>query len=137
MKNYTTLLKENSLKSTFQRINILEIIGRQGHSSVDEIYEEIIKLHPSISLATIYKNILLMVEKSVLVEVPISGKKPKYELAKEDHIHLVCTECGVVEDRPCHSNSSEFFKQLSLNDSFKINRREVNLYGTCQECLSS
>ena len=29
-----------------------------------------------------------MVEKSVLVEVPITGKKSKYELIKEDHIHL-------------------------------------------------
>jgi len=135
MKNYTELLKENSLKSTFQRINILNIIDEQGHSSIDDIYEEIIKLHPSISLATIYKNILLMVEKSVVVEVPIAGKKSKYELAKEDHIHLVCTECGLVEDKPCLTNSSELFKQLSLNDNFKLRRREVNLYGVCQECL--
>jgi Fur family ferric uptake transcriptional regulator/Fur family peroxide stress response transcriptional regulator len=135
MKNYTQLLKENSLKSTFQRINILDIIDKQGHSSVDEIYEKIIKLHPSISLATIYKNILLMVEKSVVVEVPIAGKKSKYELAKEDHIHLVCTECGLVEDKPCLANSSELFNKLSTNDNFKLKRREVNLYGVCKKCL--
>ena len=135
MKNYTQLLKENSLKSTFQRINILDIIDKQGHSSVDEIYEKIIKLHPSISLATIYKNILLMVEKSVVVEVPIAGKKSKYELAKEDHIHLVCTECGLVEDKPCLANSSELLNKLSTNDNFKLKRREVNLYGVCKKCL--
>ena len=134
MTDYVTLLKENDLKATFQRISILEVIDRNGHMSVEDIYEEVIKVHPSISLATIYKNIILMVERTVLVEVPITGKKPKYELSKADHIHLVCTECGEVEDKMCMETTDRVFHELSEKEHFRLNKRQVNLYGICEAC---
>ena len=134
MTNYVTLLNANDLKATFQRMSILEIIDKHGHMSVEGIYDEIIKVHPSISLATIYKNIILMVEKLVLVEVPIAGKKSKYELSKSDHIHLVCTECGEVEDKPCIAETNEVFQHLTESEHFKLNKRQVNLYGVCEAC---
>ena len=134
MTDYVTLLKENGLKATFQRMSILEVTDKHGHMSVEDIYEEVIKVHPSISLATIYKNIILMVEKMVLVEVPIAGKKPKYELSKSDHIHLVCTECGEVEDKPCIDETDKVFHDLTESEHFKLNKRQVNLYGVCEAC---
>ncbi len=134
MTHYATMLKESGLKSTFQRMNILSVIDKYGHMAVDDIYEEVIKVHPSLSLATVYKNILLMKEKGVLVEVPIMGKKPKYELAKEDHIHLICTECGNVEDKHCMDMTEKAFASLSDQEAFRLERRQVNLYGVCQKC---
>lgn len=134
MTDYVTLLKENDLKATFQRISILDVIDQHGHMSVEDIYDEVIKVHPAISLATIYKNIILMVEKTVLGEVPIAGKKPKYELSKSDHIHLVCTECGEVEDKPCIDATEKVFHDLTESEHFKLNKRQVNLYGVCEAC---
>ena len=134
MTDYATLLKESGLKATFQRMNILENIGVYGHMSIDAIYAEVIKTHPSLSLATVYKNIILMVEKSVLVEVPITGKKSKYELIKEDHIHLVCTECGEVEDKPQHSDADALFNSMTEQENFILNKQQINLYGVCIHC---
>ncbi len=134
MTNYAELLKENGLKATFQRMNILEVLEKNGHMSIDAIYNDITKIHPSLSLATIYKNIILMVEKGVVVEVPISGLKSKYELAKEDHIHLVCTECGDVEDKPCVKETDIVLSTLIKKESFILNKRQINLYGVCKEC---
>jgi Fur family peroxide stress response transcriptional regulator len=134
MTNYATLLQESGLKATFQRMNILESIEKHGHMSIDMIYEEVVKTHPSLSLATIYKNIILMVENGVLVEVPIEGKKSKYELAKNDHIHLVCTECGDVEDRPYNETANALFSSMSDEENFFISKQQINLYGVCSEC---
>ena len=134
MTDYAILLKENGLKATFQRMNILDVVEKNGHMSVEDIYDEVTKVHPSLSLATIYKNIILMMEKGVLVEVPIAGKKPKYELAKTDHIHLVCTECGDVEDKPCAEDTDKLFDELTEKEHFKLNMRQVNLYGVCASC---
>ena len=134
MTDYAILLKENGLKATFQRMNILEVIEKNGHMSVDGIYAEVSKVHPSLSLATIYKNIILMMEKGVLVEVPIAGKKSKYELSKMDHIHLVCTECGEVEDKPCAEATDKLFYELTDKEHFVLNKRQVNLYGVCSNC---
>ena len=75
-----------------------------------------------------------MTEKGVLVEVPIAGKKPKYELSKKDHIHLVCIECGEIEDKPCMDATDKVFSNLSSKEHFKLNKRQVNLYGVCSSC---
>ena len=134
MTDYVTLLNNSGLKATFQRMNILEKIEAYGHMSIDTIYAEVIKTHPSLSLATVYKNIILMVEKGVLVEVPITGKKSKYELLKEDHIHLVCTECGEVEDKPKHTIADELFTSITKKENFTISKQQINLYGVCSHC---
>ena len=137
MKDHVTLLKENDLKATFQRISILESIESHGHMPIDAIYEEVVKTHPSLSLATVYKNIILMVEKGVLVEVQITEKKPKYELVKDDHIHLVCTECGEVEDRPHNANADALFASMTKNENFSLSKQQINLYGVCSHCKES
>ena len=134
MRDYALLLKESGLKATYQRMNILERIEAHGHMSIDAIYDEVIKAHPSLSLATIYKNIILMVEKGVLVEVPISGNKSKYELCKEDHIHLVCTECGEVEDKPKDSFADNLFASITQKENFTLSKQQINLYGVCSHC---
>jgi len=134
MTDYATLLKESGLKATFQRMNMLENIARHGHMSNDEIYEEVVKSHPSLSLATVYKNIILMVDNGVLVEVPIEGKKSKYELIKDDHIHLVCTECGEVEDKPHNENADALFTSMTKKENFSLSKQQINLYGICASC---
>ena len=134
MRDYIGLLKDSGLKATFQRINILELIDKYGHISVEEIYEEIKKIHPSISLATIYKNIILMLNKNVLTEVPVVGKKSKYELFKDDHIHLICTKCGNVEDRASIDSADEILFNVTKEEHFKLAKQQINLYGTCNSC---
>ena len=136
MIDYAELLKKSGLKATFQRMNILDVLEKQGHMSIEDIYSEISKVHPSLSLATIYKNIILMVEKCVVVEVPIAGKKSKYELAKADHIHLVCTECGDVKDKSCLVETDKVLHTLTKNENFMLNKRQINLYGICTKCQS-
>ena len=134
MKDYAVLLKESGLKATFQRIQLLENVGKCGHMSVDAIYAEVIKTHPSLSLATVYKNIILMVENGLLTEVPINGKKSKYELSKEDHIHLICTECGDVEDKPYTTGIDISFSTMMKKEKFSFFKAQTNLYGLCIDC---
>ena len=134
MTDYATLLKESGLKATFQRMNMLDSIQKHGHMSIDTIYEEVVKAHPSLSLATVYKNIILMVENGVLVEVPIEGQKAKYEICKVNHIHLVCTECGEVEDRPHNVSADALFSSMTKEENFSLSKQQINLYGVCAHC---
>ncbi|ADV46286.1 Fur family transcriptional regulator [Nitratifractor salsuginis] len=134
MKNYAEILKEHGLKATFQRMTILAAIDRMGHANVDEIYEEVRQSHPTLSLATVYKNIVTMVEQGVLVEVPIVGKKSKYELKKKEHLHLICTECGSVRDQALDEILSEDTDKVAWDSSFELKERQLNLYGICSDC---
>ena len=137
MVDYAALLKKGGLKATFQRINILEAIDKHGHMSIDEIYHADVKTYPSLSLATVYKNIILMAHKGVLVEVPIMGKKPKFELTKKDHIHLICTQCGEVEDRPPLEETKKLLISMTSQEHFSLKRKQINLYGICAQCQAA
>jgi Fur family ferric uptake transcriptional regulator/Fur family peroxide stress response transcriptional regulator len=137
MTNYAERLKEHGLKATFQRMTILSAIEKMGHANVDEIYEEVRQTHPTLSLATVYKNIVTMVEQGVLVEVPIVGKKSKYELKKSEHLHLICTECGSVRDQALDKILAEDTSKIAQHSSFALKERQLNLYGICRECQSA
>jgi Fur family ferric uptake transcriptional regulator/Fur family peroxide stress response transcriptional regulator len=137
MNGYAEILNASGLKATMQRIGMLEVIDRAGHISIDAIYKEIRDTYPIISLATVYKNILMMVERDVLVEVPISGTKSKYELKKHDHVHLICEKCGSVEDEVLDCMPEGTLSALAVKDSFKLSRSQINLYGICQNCQHS
>ena len=128
MIDYISLLKQNDLKATIQRTNILKSINRAGHINIDDIYDDLKKSYPTLSLATIYKNIILMLEQNVIIEVPINGKKSKYELKKEEHIHLICKSCGNIEDRELDS-----YCNIDI-ENFQIVSKQINLYGLCKNC---
>ena len=128
--NYISLLQENDLKATIQRTSILKVIDKAGHINIDDIYEEVKELHPTLSLATIYKNIILMQENSVIVEVPMNGQKSKYELSKEEHMHLICQVCGTIQDNKISPQTREAL----VVENFQLSSSKINLYGVCQSC---
>ena len=128
--NYISLLQKNDLKATIQRTSILKAIDKAGHINIDDIYEEVKELHPTLSLATIYKNIILMQENSVIVEVPMNGQKSKYELNKEEHMHLICQVCGEIQDAEIKPET----KEALVVENFQLSSSKINLYGVCQSC---
>ncbi len=133
--DYSNLLKRSDLKATIQRVTILEIIDSQGHISVDDIYAITKSSLPNLSLATIYKNLLLMTDRTILVEVPISKSKSKYEIKKSNHIHLICEECGSIDDELLDDISEKSIGRLTQKKLFSLKRSQINLYGVCQYCI--
>ena len=132
MNNYTSLLKEYDLKVTPQRVAIVEELYMNGHMNIDDLYKKLLSKFPSISLATIYKNINAMIEKVFLAEVKIPNTKSVYELVKSEHAHLVCSSCGHIED--VEVDTSAILNEISSMSKFKINSTDVVLSGVCPNC---
>ena len=132
MTNYTNLLKDYDLKVTPQRIAIVEELYINGHMNIDDLYKNLLEKFPSISLATIYKNINAMIEKVFLSEVKIPNTKSVYELVKSEHAHLVCSSCGEIEDITL--NTSSVLNEAEALSQFKIDSTNVVLSGVCPSC---
>ncbi len=132
MINYTDELRKHNLKATPQRLAISNALYTHGHMNIEALYDLMLKKFNSISLATIYKNINLMMENSFIQEVKIPNTKSVYELTKSAHSHLVCDSCGEVEDITLDLDNivSEALKK----SSFKIDKANLVLSGVCQNC---
>jgi Fur family peroxide stress response transcriptional regulator len=132
MNNYTEKLRAHNLKATPQRLEIVNALHINGHMNVEKLYEIMLKKFNSISLATIYKNINLMLNAAFIQEVKIPNTKSVYELTKDSHSHLVCNNCGKVED--IILDLSELTEHASKNFSFKIDKADLVLSGLCKKC---
>jgi Fur family peroxide stress response transcriptional regulator len=125
--DYVSLLRENDLKVTPQRLVLLEEISKCGHIDIDTLYSVVKKQFSNISLATLYKNINSMVECEILKELKLNGHKNKYEIKMDDHSHIVCKECGSVEDINIEKN--QLLSSLNINSP--IYSSELSITVTC------
>jgi Fur family peroxide stress response transcriptional regulator len=132
MNNFTESLRAHHLKATPQRLEIANTLYKRGHVSIEDLYETMLAKFTSISLATIYKNINIMVENAFIQEVKIPNQKSVYELAKETHSHLVCQKCGSVEDVTL--DLSVISDIASKKTAFQISKADLVFSGLCKKC---
>ncbi len=133
--NYEILLKEHALKVTPQRVGILSLMDKAGHISVEDLYTKISRQFPSISLATLYKNIHSMLKNDLIKEVKAANMKSKYELNKAPHAHLLCEECGEFKDFPLDINS--LLENAVKQSHYKMHESSIIFSGICPACQKS
>jgi Fur family peroxide stress response transcriptional regulator len=132
MNNFELMLREHNLKATKQRIGILSIMQDRGHINIEELYGNIKSLFPSISLATLYKNMHLMLENKLLTEVSVKSSKTLYEITKANHAHMHCENCGEVVDV-----DFDFSKVQLQRDDFDLKDTQIVFSGVCENCSHS
>ena len=133
--NYENLLREHGLKVTPQRLGILSLMQQSGHVSVDDLYAEIKKQFPSVSLATMYKNINAMMNSSTIIEVKIPKQKSRFEIVKEKHGHLLCQECGDFSD--IKVDFEKVIGDIQMKSRYKLFETNLVLSGICPRCQHS
>ena len=132
MENYVNKLREHHLKATPQRAAIAHALDTHGHLSVEQLYELLKKQFISLSLATIYKNINIMMQNTFVSEVKLPEQKSVYELTKEKHSHFVCVQCHNVYDIAI--DLDEITKQAQQKSNFLIETSHVVFSGVCEQC---
>lgn len=131
--DFSKLLKDKNLKVTAQRVAILDEIYKHGHSSIDDIYALIRSRIPSVSLATIYKNILSMQNANIIKSIKTPTQKQKYEINKKPHIHLYCKICDNLED--FEADIGEFRAYCEKKSGYKnIDDTSIIFSGICKNC---
>ncbi len=133
--NFEIQLKEKKLKVTPQRMAILNEIQKNGHLGIEEIYENIRKIYPAISLATVYKNITSLYEVNLLREIKAPYQKQKYELASDRHIHVACEKCGKLED--VYMELDDAMSRCSDMTNYRLHDVSAVFLGVCSECAKA
>ncbi len=133
MEKIRKLMEHAPLKATPQRLAILKEIEEAGHIDLDTIYKNISRNFPSMSLATVYKNLHLLKEHGIIKELSIEGKKSKYEIAAQPkHHHLVCKVCGEITD--IFIDTDQIDAQIKQLEGFDVEHCEIYCYGICSKC---
>lgn len=129
-------LKHNNHKITPQRLAVAKILAlSKGHPSVEEIYEQIRDDFPTMSLATVYRNVILIKSLGEVLELGFPDGRNRYDGNKPySHPHVVCVRCKKIMDWD-FSNLKDMTKRISEETGFKILSHRLDFFGICQDCL--
>ena len=96
-----------------------------------EVLDKVRAAVPSVGLATIYRNLKLLVAEGAVQVITLPGDSPRYETTESDHHHhFQCTTCQRVYDIPgCPGN----LRRLAPR-GFTVEHHDVTLYGRCSSC---
>ncbi|MDD3323603.1 MAG: transcriptional repressor [Sulfurospirillaceae bacterium] len=136
MDTFLDILKAKKLKATPQRISILKELNRDYHPTMEELYLAIKKDSPSISLATVYKNIATLKSEDVVIELMMPNGKTRYDLIHKPHIHLVCKRCNSIEDISNTEDAICCKTNLEKDVNVKIIRFDISVtIDGCKRCM--
>jgi Fur family ferric uptake transcriptional regulator len=126
-------LKASGLKATLPRIKILDIFQNSAvrHLTAEDVYKILLTENMDVGLATVYRVLTQFEQAGLLNRNHFETGKAIFELNEgSHHDHLVCLDCGRVEE--FYDEEIEKRQQkIAAQRGFRISEHALALYGNC------
>jgi len=128
-----TDLKTIGLKATMPRLRILELFEKSSvrHLSAEDVYKMLVKEGTDTGLATVYRVLTQFEQAGLLIRHHFESGKAVFELKQGGHHdHIVCVECGHVEE----FYDPEIEKrqvEVASERGFRLQDHSLHLYADC------
>ena len=126
-------LKSTGLKATVPRLKILEVFQRSGqrHMTAEDVYRVLLQERSDVGLATVYRVLTQFEQASILCRSHFESGKAVYELNEgQHHDHLVCLDCGRVEEF-YDAEIERRQHDVAKIKGFAITDHALSLYANC------
>lgn len=123
------------LRLTPQRDLLLRVLSRAtGHPTADELVRRVREVLPTVSHATVYRNLQELVRAGLIGTLDVAGGAAQFEVNPDEHHHFVCRKCGRVWDVYLDRVDVRVDRRRTPIAGFTVDRREVQLQGLCAAC---
>jgi len=118
---------------TKQRRAIFSVLqGNPSHPTAEEIYRKVKRRLPQISLATVYRNLKVLVREGLISEITIPDGPNRYDFRTQEHHHFICDRCERVYDVEVPVQD-RLTRELS-RQGYLVRARQTVFYGLCPKC---
>ncbi len=133
MNNISQILRQKGYRLTNQRQHVLDVLTTFPQS-VEEVIAALKSKDESIDRVTVYRTLDCFVDLGVVGKTQFKDKTAKYELLTEahHHHHLVCDNCGSVEDVAL--NEAFLLRKVSEQTNFQVKSHSLEFFGLCANC---
>jgi len=120
-------------RMTNQRLKILEYLRSvKTHPTAETVYEAVKKTLPTITLATVYRNLNHLAETGEINRLLVRGVS-HFDADTSCHQHAVCKECGRIIDLHKNTLIQESLKKIRI-PGFKPRTVCIMIHGICDKC---
>ena len=131
---YTPQLRARGFRMTPQRMAILHVLHHEGtHLSPTEVFARAKEAIPGLTEATVYRTLEFLTQNGLAHPAHIGSGKLVYEIASQDHHHLICRKCG-GEVQIDHAPLEKVYVELEANSGFRFIDSHVTFFGLCPNC---
>jgi Fur family peroxide stress response transcriptional regulator len=131
-KEMEQALQTAGYRITAQRKAILDyLVSTLEHPGAYKILEEVKKVQPRLSLATVY-NTLQALTQNGLIKMLTFREDNRYEANLSFHINLICTSCGRIQDFEAETHMSP--EEVREKIGFEVMTYRMEYHGLCSEC---
>jgi Fur family ferric uptake transcriptional regulator len=126
-------LKETGLKVTGPRLKVLDLFqhSRERHLTAEDVYRKLLEVHSDIGLATVYRVLTQFEQAGLLSRQNFETGKAVFELNQGGHHdHLVCLQCGRVEEF-FDSDIEKRQNQVAKQRGFELRGHSLAMYADC------
>jgi len=119
-------------RNTLQRQMVYNAVKELDiHANAEQVYEHIIAIHPSISKATVYRNLGQLAQSGKLLNIGSFYGTTHYDHNCHEHYHFICEKCKHIFDiSSCFPDVKTFTK----TDELEISGHNLSFFGLCNEC---
>ena len=136
-KNASDILKESGLKVTPARERILVALGSERRPYNAQELHALLSKKGDMDLVTIYRTLAAFLKAGLVKQVDLRQDSVAYELKGEHHHHIVCTECGTVEDFDLCGMEAVTKKVVAGAKRFSsVREHTLELFGVCDSCVA-
>jgi Fur family ferric uptake transcriptional regulator len=131
-------LKSQGHRMTRVRAAIIQLLQRQEEPiAVPDLISAMKKLGLRPNKTTVYRELTFLIETGLVSEVDLGERKKRYESGlKGHHHHLVCLDCGAIQELQMDSHLSDQEEQIEKEHEFQVKRHMLEFYGLCSRCQS-
>ena len=126
--------KGKGLSVTYQRLAVFKcLMNCKNHPTAEEIFTNVKIEHPTISLATVYKNLEVLAQNNMISKVTPLHDLARFDIDRGLHHHAVCVKCRNIIDIP-----NDDFDSLSIpkkvSSGFEVKNYKIQFEGICNSC---
>ena len=123
------------IRHTLQREIVYQaILSMPGHVTADMVYEEIHAAHPSISRATVYRNLRMLEAEGRIMRIDVPGSADCFEAHTREHYHIRCASCGKLFDAKLKYMPNLVELEQAADSEFEICACNLLFVGYCPDC---
>ncbi|MBP2621278.1 Fur family transcriptional regulator [Streptococcus panodentis] len=109
------------------------IINSHDHPSAEMIYQALLPQYPSMSLATVYNNLKVLMEEGFVSEIKVPNDMTTYfDFMGHQHLNVICEKCGRIADMDI--DIPDVKHEAELQTGYRIAKSQRTVYGLCPQC---
>lgn len=121
-------------RNTKQRALVLQAVqALHNHPTSANVFDEVRKTNPTISRATVYRNLGVLAEQGQILHIEVAGGADRYDFRLDKHAHAICSKCGAVYDVEL-AGTHPVLDEVANAHGFQVQGFSLTFSGLCPKC---